>query len=173
MGLFFAAGFAALSGLLACVRLVLGGNSAGSRRPLRTLPGLAWRGLTHGRSRAFSVAAIVACAEFLIVAVSSFALHPPQRPHERDSPTGGWTFIASFGSPTGIDPADPVARESLGLSDADRETLSTCTIARIRSSTGDDASCVNLYAPMQPTVLGVSGAFIERGGFRFVDHGVA
>ena len=170
VGLFFAAGFAALAGLLAGVRLGLGGNSVGSRRPLRTLPGLAWRGLTHGRSRAFSVAAIVACAEFLIVAVSSFALHPPQRPHERDSPTGGWTFIASFGSPTGIDPADPVARESLGLSDADRETLSRCTIARIRSSTGDDASCVNLYAPTQPTVLGVSGAFIERGGFRFVDH---
>jgi len=116
------------------------------------------------------VAAIVACAEFLIVAVSAFALHPPLKPHERDSPTGGWTFIASFGSPTGIDPADPVARESLGLSDADRETLSRCTIARIRSSNGDDASCVNLYAPTQPTVLGVGGSFIDRGGFRFVDH---
>ena len=167
VGMFFAAGFAALAGLLAGVRIVLSG---GSLRPLRTLPGLAWRGLRHGQSRAFSVAAIVACAEFLIVAVSAFALHPPLKPHERDSPTGGWTFIASFGTPTGIDPADPVARESLGLSDADRETLSRCTIARVRSSAGDDASCVNLYAPTQPTVLGVGGAFIDRGGFRFVGH---
>jgi len=170
VGMFFAAGFAALAGLLAGVRLVLSGGAGGSLRPLRTLPGLAWRGLRHGQSRAFSVAAIVACAEFLIVAVSAFALHPPLRPHERDSPTGGWTFIASFGTPTGIDPADPAARESLGLSDADRETLSRCTIARVRSSGGDDASCVNLYAPTQPTVLGVGGAFIDRGGFRFVDH---
>jgi putative ABC transport system permease protein len=170
VGLFFVAGFAALAGLLAMVRLLLGRSVIGSRRPLRTLSDLAWRGLTHGRSRAFSVAAIVACAEFLIVAVSSFAVHPPQRPEDRDAPTGGWTFMATFGSPTGIDPADPVARESLGLSDAEREALSACTISRIRSSAGDDASCVNLYAPTQPTVLGVGASFIERGGFRFVDH---
>ena len=170
VGLFFAAGFAALAGLLAGVRLLLGRTAIGSHRPLRTLSDLAWRGLTHTRSRAFSVAAIVACAEFLIVAVSSFAVHPPQRPQDRDAPTGGWTFMATFGSPTGIDPADPVARESLGLSDADRKAVSTCTIARIRSSAGDDASCVNLYAPTQPTVLGVGASFIERGGFRFVDQ---
>jgi ABC-type lipoprotein release transport system permease subunit len=170
VGLFFAAGFAALAGFLAVVRLLLSRSTIGSRGPLRTLLDLAWRGLTHGRSRAFSVAAIVACAEFLIVAVSSFAVHPPQRPQDRDAPTGGWTFMATFGSPTGIDPADPVARESLGLSDADREALAACTIARIRSSSGDDASCVNLYAPTQPTVFGVGASFIERGGFRFVDQ---
>jgi ABC-type lipoprotein release transport system permease subunit len=170
VGLFFAAGFAALAGLLAVVRLLLGGASPAKRRPLRTLSGLAWRGLTHGRSRAFSVAAIVACAEFLIVAVSSFALQPPPRPHDRAAPTGGWTFLAAFGSSTGIDPADAVARESLGLSDVDRATLADCTIARIRSSSGDDASCVNLYAPSQPTVLGVGDAFIDRGGFRFLEH---
>ena len=170
VGLFFAAGFAALAGLLAGVRLLLGRTAFGGHRPLRTLSDLAWRGLTHARSRAFSVAAIVACAEFLIVAVSSFAVHPPQRPQDRDAPTGGWTFMATFGSPTGIDPADPVARDSLGLSDADRQALSACTIARIRSSAGDDASCVNLYAPTQPTVLGVGASFIERGGFRFVDQ---
>ena len=170
VGLFFAAGFTALAGLLAGVRLLLGRTAIGSHRPLRTLFDLAWRGLTHARSRAFSVAAIVACAEFLIVAVSSFAVHPPQRPEDRDAPTGGWTLMAAFGSPTGIDPADDVARDSLGLSDADRKALSTCTIARIRSSAGDDASCVNLYAPTQPTVLGVGASFIERGGFRFVDQ---
>jgi hypothetical protein len=170
VGLFFAAGFAALAGLLAGVRLLLSPSAVGGRRPLRTLADLAWRGLTHGRSRAFSVAAIVACAEFLIVAVSSFAVHEPSRPQDRDAPTGGWTFIATFGNPTGIDPADPVARESLGLSDAERSTLEECSIARIRSSAGDDASCVNLYAPTQPTVLGVPASFIDRGGFRFVDH---
>ena len=170
VGLFFAAGFAALAGLLAGVRLLLSPGAVSGRRPLRTLADLAWRGLTHGRSRAFSVAAIVACAEFLIVAVSSFAVYEPSRPQDRDAPTGGWTFMATFGNPTGIDPADPVARESLGLSDAERSTLAECSIARIRSSAGDDASCVNLYAPTQPTVLGVPASFIDRGGFRFVDH---
>jgi hypothetical protein len=169
-GLFFGAGCAALAGLLAGVRLLLGRGSAAGRRPLRSLADLAWRGLTHGRSRAFSVAAIVACAEFLIVAVSSFALHPPARPDDRDAPTGGWTFMATFGSPNGIDPGDPVARESLGLAAAELAELETCAITRIRSSAGDDASCVNLYAPTQPTVLGVGTSFIDRGGFRFVAH---
>ena len=172
VGLFFAAGFASLAGLLAVVKLLLGSAAAG-RRPLRTLPDLAWRGLRHGRSRAFSVAAIVACAEFLIVAVSAFALHPPPRPHDRDAPTGGWTFIATFGANTGIDPADAAARDALGLSDADKAALASCTIARLRSNSGDDASCVNLYAPSDPTVLGLGPSFIDRGGFRFVDHAAA
>ena len=169
VGLFFAAGAAGLAGLLAVVRLALGGAGPAGR-PLRSLAGLAWRGLKQGRGRAFSVAAIVACAEFLIVAVSSFALPPPSRPRDRDAPTGGWTFLASFGAATGIDPSDPVTRDALGLSDAARAALARSTIARIRSSSGDDASCVNLYAPTQPTILGVGGAFIDRGGFRFVDH---
>ena len=169
VGLFFGAGMAALAGLLAVVRLLVD-RRAGGGRPVRTLLDLAWRELGAGRSRAFSVAAIVAVAEFLIVAVSSFALHPPTRPHDRGGPTGGWTFIASFATPTGVDPADPVVRESLGLSAADRRALDGCTIARIRSSAGDDASCTNLYAPATPTVLGLGPAFLERGGFRFVDH---
>ncbi|MFM8705458.1 MAG: FtsX-like permease family protein [Planctomycetia bacterium] len=170
VGLFFGAGCAALAGLLAGVRVLLGRGSAGGRRPLRSLADLAWRGLAHGRSRAFSVAAIVACAEFLIVAVSSFALHAPARPADRDAPTGGWTFMATFGSPTGIDPGDPGARESLGLAAAEVAALEQCSITRIRSSAGDDASCVNLYAPTQPTVLGLGKSFIDRGGFRFVAH---
>ncbi|MFM9197165.1 MAG: hypothetical protein ACKOWG_15755 [Planctomycetia bacterium] len=170
VGLFFGAGCAALAGLLAGVRLVLGRGSAGGRRPLRSLADIAWRGRVHGRSRAFSVAAIVASAEFLIVAVASIALQPPSRPDDRDAPPGGWTLMATFGSPTGIDPGDALARESLGLTAAESETLEKCSIARIRSSAGDDASCVNLYAPTQPTVLGLGQSFIERGGFRFVAH---
>jgi len=170
IGLFFAGGFTALAGLLAAVRVALAPRAGRGDLPVRSLAGLAWRGLAHGRSRAFSVAAIVACAEFLIVAVSAFALHPPRRPQDHDSPTGGWTFIASFASPSGIDPADPETRDALGLSSAEQAALTRCTIARIRSSGGDDASCINLYAPTQPTVLGLGPSFLERGGFRFVDH---
>jgi hypothetical protein len=170
IGIFFGSGFAALAGLLALVRLLLSPVAHGGRPPLRSLAGLAWRGLTRGRSRAFAVAAIVACAEFLIVAVSAFALQPPRRPHDRESPTGGWTFLATFAAASGIDPADPTQRDSLGLSSDEQAALSRCTIARIRSTAGDDASCMNLYAPTRPTVLGLGPSFIERGGFRFVDH---
>jgi ABC-type lipoprotein release transport system permease subunit len=170
IGIFFASGFAALVGLLAAVRLLVAPAPPGRRQPLRSLAGLAWRSLSRGRSRAFSVAAIVACAEFLIVAVSAFGLHPPRRPDDREAPTGGWTFIATFAAPSGVDPADPEARDSLGLSSDEQDALSRCTVTRIRSSAGDDASCMNLYAAARPTVLGLGPSFIDRGGFRFVDH---
>ena len=73
-------------------------------------------------------------------------------------------------SPSGIDPADPETRESLGLSTDEQAVLSRCAIARVRSTAGDDASCMNLYSPTQPTVLGLGPSFTDRGGFRFVDH---
>ena len=114
--------------------------------------------------------AIVALAEFLIVSVSSFGLGDPPAVADRRSPTGGWTFIATFGGPTGVDPGDEGQRAELGLSDEERRLLAGCTIARLRSTAGDDASCTNLYAAGQPTVLGLGPSFLARGGFRFVDH---
>ena len=36
---------------------------------------------------------------------------------------------------------------------------------------GDDASCLNLFQATTPTLLGVPGAMIERGGFKIVGGG--
>jgi putative ABC transport system permease protein len=168
-GLFFGSGIAALVGLLAGLSLVIGPRRR-RRGTLRTLAGLAWRGLVQERSRAFAVATIVAVAEFLIVAVAAFALRPSPRLGDRHSPTGGWTHIATFGVANGIDPADAAERESLGLSEAQRDIVAGCAIARVKSSGGDDASCTNLYAATRPTVLGLGPSFVERGGFSFVGH---
>ena len=89
VGLFFAAGFAGLAGLLAAGWLWL--SAAATSAPVRTLSGLARRNLAFAPTRAFSVAAIVAAATFLVVAVSSFAQRPPVDPADPASPTGGWT----------------------------------------------------------------------------------
>ncbi len=167
VGLFFAAGFAALAGLLALVRMAL---SSRSRQPARNLVQFAARTLAARPGRAFSIAAIVACGQFLVVAVSAFAVRPPADPADRRSPTGGWTTIATFGEPTSIDPADPATRDTLGLSTEQERALAGCAIALLRSSDGDDASCTNLNATTRPTVVGVGPALIDRGGFRFVSH---
>jgi len=167
VGLFFAAGFAALAGLLALVRMAL---SSRSRPPARDLVQFAARTLAARPGRAFSIAAIVACGQFLVVAVSAFAVRPPADPADRRSPTGGWTTIATFGEPTSIDPADRATRATLGLSTEQERALSGCAIALLRSSDGDDASCTNLHATTRPTVVGVGPALIDRGGFRFVSH---
>ena len=168
VGLFFAAGFAGLAGLLAAGWLWL--SAAATSAPVRTLSGLARRNLAFAPTRAFSVAAIVAAATFLVVAVSSFAQRPPVDPADPASPTGGWTELVSFGDATGVDPSDPDVRKTLGLSSRQEEVLSGCEIARLRTSSGDDAACTNLYATLRPTVLGVGPGFLARGGFRFLDH---
>jgi hypothetical protein len=101
------------------------------------------------------VIAIVAVAEFLVVALSAFTLGPPPDPADRRSPTGGFAAVASFGTPVSADSA-------ADLTDSD--------VTLIRSSGGADASCTNLYAAMRPTVLGVGPGFVSRGGFSFVAH---
>ena len=166
VALFFTSGFAALAGLLALVRARLArGPAAGA---VRSLPGLAARMLAARPGRAFSIAAIVACGQFLVVAVSAFAVRPPADPDDRRTPTGGWTSIATFGEPTSVDPADPDARAVLGLSLTQERAIAACTIALLRSSDGDDASCTNLYAAGRPAIIGVGRDFIDRGGFHFV-----
>ena len=98
------------------------------------------------------------------------AAAPPADPTDRAGPTGGWTTIAGFGEPTSVDPLDPEARASLGLTDEESQAVAGCTIARLRSNGGDDASCTNLYAAGRPVVLGAGPAFVARGGFAFVAH---
>ncbi|MFM7034426.1 MAG: FtsX-like permease family protein, partial [Planctomycetia bacterium] len=145
-------------------------GSPGARGTVRSLAQLARRGLAHYRSRTVAVIAIVALAEFLVVVVSAFALRLPERPTDRFSPTGGWTHLASFAEPNGIDPTDPETAATLGLSDKDRAVLEACTIERIRVNGGDEASCTNLYATARPAIYGLGPSFIARGGFRFLAH---
>jgi hypothetical protein len=166
VGLFFAAGILCLVGVLALVRAWLGRLAAGRGRGLSSLGGLAGRGLTHGPGRAFAVAAMVAVAEFLVVAVSAFRLGDPAVA-DRSGPAGGWAALATFGNPTAVDPSAPAIRDTLGLDAAEADALAGCEVALLRSSAGDDASCTNLYASVRPVVHGVGPGFIARGGFRF------
>ncbi|MFM7521623.1 MAG: FtsX-like permease family protein [Planctomycetota bacterium] len=166
VGLFFAAGILCLVGMLALVRAWLGRLAAGRGRGLSSLGQLAGRGLAHGPGRAFAVAAMVAVAEFLVVAVSAFRLGDPAVA-DRSGPTGGWAALATFGNPTAVDPSAPATRDTLGLDAAEADALAGCEVALLRSSAGDDASCTNLYASVRPVVHGVGPGFIARGGFRF------
>ena len=168
VGLFFAAGCAALGGLLTLARGRLFAGNATSA--VRSLPQFAARTVAARPGRGFSIAAIVAAGQFLVVAVSAFALRPPADVADRRSPTGGWTWIAALGEPSSIDPADRDALAVLGLTAAQERALGSCEIARLRASDGDDASCTNLYAASRPTVLGVGPGFVARGGFSFTAH---
>jgi hypothetical protein len=61
----------------------------------------------------------------------------------------------------------PAGRADLRLGGG---TLHDVSFVPFRLQPGDDASCLNLYQPLQPRVLGVPAALIERDGFQFAAY---
>ncbi len=59
-------------------------------------------------------------------------------------------------------------RVELGLTDEASKALEEdWETYSLRLHSGEDASCLNLYRPTQPRVLGLPDAFIDRGGFEW------
>jgi hypothetical protein len=67
-------------------------------------------------------------------------------------------------------PFTPEGRVALGLEDVD---LGTLGVSRFRVRRGEDASCLNLYQPSDPTVLAPSPTFLRAQRFRFQEAYVA
>ena len=59
--------------------------------------------------------------------------------------------------PLAHDPNSPAGREALGL-----ETTEGIAIDPFRVLPGDETSCLNLYQPTNPRILGATRRFIER-----------
>ncbi|HJQ81315.1 MAG TPA: ABC transporter permease, partial [Lacipirellulaceae bacterium] len=95
-----------------------------------------------------------------IVALSAFRLGTSERG------TGGFHYMATSDLPIHYDLNTSPGRIDLGLSDdVSRALAKDWQIYSLRLHAGEDASCLNLYRPTQPRVLGLPDAFIERGGF--------
>src|SRR5262249_13022561 len=58
-------------------------------------------------------------------------------------------------------------RDELNFSAAVRKGLEGVAIFPLRLRAGDDASCLNLYQPRRPRLLGLPRPLVRRGGFRF------
>lgn len=165
-GAFFGSGALVLVGLLTLLwsrlrsgetgPLVTGGGSALAR--------LALRNAARHPGRSVLTIGLVAAASFLIVAVSAFRLDTPDDPTIRQSGTGGFALVAESDQPIYQDLAAP---ETLNLAPAEATAMAGVTIYPVRVRPGDDASCLNLYQPQQPRVLGMPRELLERGGFQW------
>ena len=157
--------FQGASTSLSCVPLWLR-----PRWAVGSLIGLAGRNVVRRPVRSLAVILMVCLAEFLIVFVSGFELVDSGNPQNLDSPTGGWTYVAKFSNPTSLDPSVPSVSHLLSLNENQCDLLEQSTVALLRSNQGDDANCANLFATTSPRVVGLPDSFLDRGGFRFVDH---
>jgi ABC-type antimicrobial peptide transport system permease subunit len=166
-GVFFASGAVVLALLVGEVRhqfRALAGHAratAGSR-PF-SLPVLSALNTARHPGRSTLTIGLVATATFLIAAMSAFRLE------SADEGTGGFELTAASDQPIYFDLNTPAGRTELGFSAADQRLLSHFSVYGLRVADGEDASCLNLYRPTQPRVLGAPLALIRRGGFAWAD----
>ena len=120
-------------------------------------------------ARSLACASLIGCACFVLVATGANRRADLGQNIGRDkaSGTGGFALIAETDAPIYHDFHARAGQFELGFSQADAEHLARAEIIPLRVLPGEDASCLNLYRPENPRVLGVPESLIQRGGFAF------
>lgn len=166
---FFAGGAAALVASLAALTVILRREPTQPPRCGGWLP-LTWlaaRNAARQVGRSVLTAGLIASATFVIVAVAASRHDSESVEPDRKSGDGGFRLMGESDLPLYADPGTVAGRAALGLSDAANSGWDNVRIFRLRSRPGDDASCLNLYRPHEPRLLGAPAELIARGGFRF------
>lgn len=166
VGAFFGGGILLLVGALALLSIVV-------RRPSGTLTRASAMALTRlgvrngGRYPARSVltAGLLGFATFVVVAVGAMRHGEQELLPDKESGNGGFSLIAETTIPIHLHLDAPDAAFELNLSEETEAMLDGVPIHHLRVRPGEDASCLNVYQPDKPTLLGVNKAFIDRGGF--------
>jgi ABC-type antimicrobial peptide transport system permease subunit len=157
-GAFFGGGALVLIGVLLTIRGKLRETTRRGPSSL-SLAGLAARNARRNPSRTMLALALSASASFLIVALSAFRLAPSDRG------VGGFDLLATADLPVLYDLATADGRRQLGFSDEDNAKLADATIIGFRMREGEDASCLNLYKPSQPRILGAPNSLSDKSEF--------
>ncbi len=129
---------------------------------------LGFRNATYRPTRSVLCIALIASASFIIVAIEAFRRDPSTIGRERKSGSGGFPLMAESLLPLVHDPNSRAGREALSLSnDQNAALLAGVNFSRFRLRPGDDTSCLNLYQPGSPRVLGATEDFIHSNRFVF------
>jgi putative ABC transport system permease protein len=125
---------------------------------------MGFRNATTRPGRSVLCIALIASAAFIIVSVDAFRRDGRAAALDRNSGNGGYPLMAESLLPIVHDPNSQQGREELNLND---DKLSGVKIERFRLRPGDDASCLNLYQPRNPRILGAPDGFIGESRFAF------
>jgi ABC-type antimicrobial peptide transport system permease subunit len=129
---------------------------------------LGFRNSTHRPSRSVLCITLIALSTFIIVAVDAFRRTDRGLSQDKKSGSGGFPLMAESLLPLVHNLNTQDGREALNIADsASSFALANVTVTRFRLRPGDDASCLNLYAPANPRVLGVPDQFIDSDRFAF------
>lgn len=156
---FFGVGALLLVAALAWFRARLFAPRHGAIRGRGRLP-LARLGARNGSrypARSVLSAGLIASASFVIVTVAVNRHDVSSQEPSRNSGDGGFRFIAESDVPI----------YGGQLDHEPRQDSAPIEIIPFRVKPGEDASCLNLYRPSKPTLLGAPPEMIRRGGFAF------
>lgn len=163
-GAFFAGGALLLAASVTGAGLLL-------RRPFLAIPpqpgwastaALAARNAAWRPGRSLLALTLIAAATFLLVSLEAFRQGAEPDPGARASGAGGFSLYAEAQAPLLHDPNTGPGRDALGL-----DSLPDLRWTAFRLRPGDDVSCLNLYQPRNPRILGAPAAFLREGRFRF------
>ena len=105
---------------------------------------------------------VIASATFILISVDAFHKDAPSAT-DRQSGVGGYPLLVNLLLPIANDPNSRDGRERIGLGDAGQDPIA---IEPFRVLPGDDASCLNLYEPRNPRILGAQPVVHRRGPVR-------
>jgi len=171
VGAFFGAGSLSLLSLLTLVYLQLrrGATGPAVAQGRGNLLRIALRNAARNPGRSTLAIGLTASACFLIAAVSVFRVDPTRQSSERTSGSGGFALIGQSQLPIHFDVDTPQGRREIGFDPDQEQLLDKCRFYAFRVKPGDEASCLNLYRPQQPRLLGAGKRFIDRDGFGWAD----
>jgi putative ABC transport system permease protein len=163
-GAFFGAGTSLLGSCLCWLTFRL-------RRPPRTRLGghgwwpvsrLGFRHAAYRPGRSVLSVAVIASATFILISVDAFRRDDRAAGSDPHAGTGGYLLLVESLLPIVHDPNSPDGRQLLGLS-----RIEDARVVPFRVRPGDDTSCLNLYEPRHPRILGAPAAFLAAGRFAF------
>jgi putative ABC transport system permease protein len=158
---------ASLAATWAWMRSTHQGQLSGHGAP--ALARLGMRNAARHPVRSLLTAGLLASATFLIIAVESFHRDPGRDFLERTSGSGGFSLLGEADVPIFQDLNSSTGRDELNLSAGPSDMWQSLTFFPFRVRAGEDVSCLNLYQPRRPRLLGVPRTLVDRGGFQFAE----
>lgn len=159
-GGFFGAGFCLLTGGALYCRLWL---ESPRLQPIQSLPDLALANAAQQPGRSFLTILLIALAVFLLVALEAFRQGPGHVEAGKQSGTGGFPLMAESQWPIYQNLGSKEGRAALNIAE---DSVRGLQVAAFRVRPGEDVSCLNLYQPTRPKIIGVPAAFRSEGRFR-------
>jgi putative ABC transport system permease protein len=162
---FFGAGSALLVSSLCGIAWLL------RRRSRRGIDGHGWmsvsrlgmRTATYRPARSVLSIAVIASATFILVSVEAFRRGDRLADSGPHSGVGGYDLIVETLLPIVRDPNTREGRDALNVFDLPEGIA----FEPLRVLPGDDASCLNLYQPVNPRIVAASESFVREGRFAF------